>query len=80
MSKLISWMIHAVGFVIWLFYLSAGHATLIDWNAVTPWWISTFIPNREAELGLVLMFASMIPIHWPAVRKRTYVLRDLFSA
>jgi hypothetical protein len=39
-----------------------------------------FIPNREAELGLVLMFASMIPIHGPAVRKRTFVLRDLFSA
>jgi hypothetical protein len=71
MPKLISWTTYAAGFVIWLFgYLSAGHATLFDWNAVTPWWISSFIPNREAELGLMLMFASMIPIHWLAGRKR----------
>jgi hypothetical protein len=71
MPKLISWTIYAAGFVIWLFgYLSAGHATLFDWNAVTPWWISSFIPNREAELGLMLMFASIILIYWPAGRKR----------
>jgi hypothetical protein len=71
MPKLISWTIYAAGFVIWLFgYLSAGHASLFDWNAVTPWWISSFIPNREAELGLMLMFASMILIYWPAERKR----------
>jgi hypothetical protein len=39
----------------------AGHASLFDWNAATPWWISSFVPNLEAELGLALMFASMIP-------------------
>jgi hypothetical protein len=27
---------------------------------VTPWWISSVVPNLEAELGLALMFASMI--------------------
>ena len=71
MPKRISWTIYAAGFVIWLFgYLSAGHASVFDWNAVTPWWISSFIPNREAELGLMLMFASMILIYWPAGRKR----------
>jgi hypothetical protein len=54
--------IYAVGFAIWLFgYLSAGHAPLFDWKAATPWWISSFVPNLEAELGLALMFASMIP-------------------
>jgi hypothetical protein len=50
------------GFAIWLFgYLSAGHAPLFDWDAATPWWISSFVPNFEAELGLALTFASMIP-------------------
>jgi hypothetical protein len=33
-----------------------------------PWWISSFVPNREAELGFVVMFASMIPVHWLAGR------------
>jgi hypothetical protein len=32
--------------------LSAGHAPLFDWKAATPWWISSFVPNLEAELGL----------------------------
>jgi hypothetical protein len=33
----------------------------------TPWWISSFVPKLEAELGLALMFASMIPIYGRAV-------------
>jgi len=61
-AKTIGWAIYAAGFTIWLFgYLSAGHAPLFDWKAATPWWISNFVPNLEAELGLALMFASMIP-------------------
>jgi hypothetical protein len=60
--KAVGWAIYAVGFAVWLFgYLSAGHAPLFDWNAAAPWWISSFIPNLEAELGIALMFASAIP-------------------
>jgi hypothetical protein len=71
-AKSIGWAIYAAGFVIWLFgYLSAGHASIFHWDAATPSWISSFVPNLEAELGLVLMFASMIPIYWRAGRKRT---------
>ena len=52
-AKSIGWAIYAAGFVIWLFgYLSAGHASAFDWGAATPWWISSFVPNLEAELGL----------------------------
>jgi hypothetical protein len=61
-AKNIGWAIYAIGFAIWLFgYLSTGHAPLFDWNATTPWWISSFVPNVEAEIGFALMFASMIP-------------------
>jgi hypothetical protein len=68
-AKIFGWAIYAVGFAIWLFgYLTAGHATLIDWNATTPWWISSFLPNFEAEFGMTLMFASMIPIYGRAIR------------
>ena len=68
-AKSIGWAIYAAGFAIWLFgYLSAGHAPLFDWKAATPWWISSFVPNLEAELGLALMFASMIPIYGRTVR------------
>jgi hypothetical protein len=54
----------------WL--LERGPRPLFDWNAVTPWWVSSFVPNLEAELGMVIMFASMIPIYWGAVRKRAF--------
>jgi hypothetical protein len=68
-AKSIGWAIYAAGFAIWLFgYLSAGHAPLFDWKAATPWWISSFVPNLEAELGLALIFASVIPIYGRAVR------------
>ena len=61
-AKSIGWAIYAAGFAIWCFgYLSAGHATAFDWDVATPSWISSFVPNLEAELGLALMFASMIP-------------------
>ena len=70
-AKSIGWAIYVAGFAIWLFgYLSAGHAPVFDWKGATPWWISSFVPNLEAELGMVLMFASMIPLCGGAVRKR----------
>jgi hypothetical protein len=70
-AKRFGWAIYAAGFVIWSFgYLSAGHAPVFDWDLATPWWISSFVPNREAEVGFAIMFASMIPIYWRAGRKR----------
>ena len=66
-AKSIGWTIYAAGVVSWLYgYLSAGHASAFDW----PSWISSFVPNLEAELGLALMVASMIPIYWRVGWKR----------
>jgi hypothetical protein len=50
--------------------LSAGHAPVFDWKIATPRWISSFVPNREAELGLAFMFGSMIPIYGRAVARK----------
>jgi len=70
-AKSIGWAIYVAGFVIWLFgYLSTGHAGAFDWDVVAPSWVSSFVPNLEAEFGLALMFASMIPIYWRAGRKQ----------
>ena len=80
-AKSIGWAIYAAGFAIWLFgYLSVGHAPLFDWKAATPWWISSFVPNLEAELGLALMFASMIPIYWRVVRERALARLFVYTA
>jgi hypothetical protein len=85
-AKRIGWAMYAVGFVIWLFgYLSAGHTSIFHWDVATPWWISSFVPNLEAELGLALMFASVIPIYGRAVqgnlaRLFAYVALLVFAA
>jgi hypothetical protein len=85
-SPAIGWAIYAAGFAIWLFgYLSVGDAPVFDWKAATPWWISSFVPNLEAELGLALMFASVIPIYGRAARANlarllAYVALLVFAA
>ena len=67
-AKSIGWAIYVAGFAIWLFgYLSTGHAAALDWDAAAPSWIFSFVPNLEAEVGLALMFASVIPIYGRAV-------------
>jgi hypothetical protein len=67
-AKSFGWAIYAAGFAIWLFgYLGAGHAPVFDWKGAMPWWIASFVPNLEAELGMTLMFASVIPIYGGAV-------------
>jgi hypothetical protein len=61
-AKTVGWAIYALGFAVWCFgYVNAGHAPLFDWELATPWWISSFVPNLEAELGFALMFTSMLP-------------------
>ena len=65
--------------------MTAGHASVFDWDVATPSWISSFVPNLEAEFGLALMFASMIPIYWHAVwgnlaRLFAYVALLVFGA
>ena len=70
-AKSIGWAIYVAGFVIWLFgCVTVCHASVFDWDVAAPSWISSFVPNLEAEVGLALMFASMIPIYWRAGRKR----------
>ena len=67
MSRLniFGWTLMAFGFVIWGYgYSVAGHAPLIDWRSLTPDWIAVFMPNLEAEIGLALMIAAMIPAYW----------------
>lgn len=49
---------------IWVYgYFVTGHPTLIDWKVITPNWISEFIPNLEAEIGLAVVVVAMVPAY-----------------
>jgi hypothetical protein len=63
------WITELGGIVLWLYgYLATGNPPLIDWNANAPWWIADYLPNIESEIGMVLVFAGMVPIYWPSRR------------
>lgn len=70
--KIVGWTLAIVGTILWIYgYLNVGHRSLIDWADHSPWWIADFLPNAEAEIGLALMFISMIPMYWPAPRNNS---------
>src|SRR5262249_33608364 len=60
---------HCVSFLgtaLWLYgYLAAGSPPLVNWHALTPWWIADFLPTVQSEVGMAFMIAAMVPIYWP---------------
>jgi hypothetical protein len=66
---IIGWILMLSGTAVWLYgYSVTGHPPLIDWRVHTPWWIADFLPNIESEIGMLLMFAGMLPTYWPSQR------------
>ena len=45
-----------------------GHPPIVDWPSLAPNWIAEFIPNLEAEIGLIIMILAMIPAYWRSNR------------
>ncbi len=69
MSKagIIGWIVMLGGTALWIYgYFAIGNPSIIDWRAHAPWWIADYLPNLESEIGMVRVFASMIPIYWPS--------------
>jgi hypothetical protein len=68
-AVIVGYTIFFVGTALWVYgYFATGNPPLIDWRAHAPWWIADFLPNIESEIGMALVFASMIPIYWPSRR------------
>jgi hypothetical protein len=65
-AVIVGWIILLMGTALWIYgYFATGNPSLIDWRAVAPWWIADYLPNIESEIGMTLVFASMVPIYWP---------------
>jgi hypothetical protein len=66
MIRIIGWGVFFVGAALWIYgYLVTGHASLIDWQANTPWWVADYLPNIESEIGLVLLCLGTVLVYWP---------------
>jgi hypothetical protein len=67
MSVVIGWVLFSVGTALWGYgYFALGNPSLIDWDALTPWWIADFLPNIQSEIGMGLVCVGMIPMYWPS--------------
>jgi protein-S-isoprenylcysteine O-methyltransferase Ste14 len=63
---IIGWGMELAGVALWLYgYFATGHPSVINWHDKSPWWISDWMPNIEAEIGMLLILTAMIPIYWP---------------
>lgn len=57
--KTIAYVLSAIGTALYLYgYFAEGTSALINWPA----WASEYVPNVEAELGLVISFIALIPL------------------
>jgi hypothetical protein len=64
---IVGWIVMLIGTALWVYgYFVTGHQTVVDWKSDTPGWIAEFLPNIESEIGMVLVFAAMVPMYWPA--------------
>ena len=68
-GNLIGWALTIAGCALWAYgYFATGHQALVDWAAFAPSWIANYMPSLEAEIGIFLMFAAMVPMYWPQRR------------
>jgi len=66
-TAIFGWVIFLAGSALWLYgYYAVGHPSIVNWHAKAPWWIADFLPNLEAELGMLFCIGSMVPMYWPA--------------
>jgi len=65
--SIIGWIAELTGTALWIYAdFVTGHKSVVEWHAFAPWWIADFLPNIESEIGMVLVFAGMVPLYWPA--------------
>lgn len=58
------WAVTIAGCAMWTYgYFTSGSFSLIDWSAFSPHWISAYLPNWQAESGLLLTILGSIPLY-----------------
>ena len=65
------WAASLFGIVLWAYgYFVTGTSPLVAWSDVLPSWAAEWLPNLEAEIGLILVIAGSIPLYWDMWRSR----------
>jgi hypothetical protein len=70
--NIIGWGGYIAGGLLWLYgYLVTGTKSLVDWASISPAWVADFMPNLEAEMGMLVMCIAMVPLCWNALRQHS---------
>ena len=70
--SIVGWIGYVAGGLLWLYgYLVTGTKALVDWASISPTWVAEFMPNLEAELGMLVMCIFMVPVFWNAVKQHS---------
>ena len=70
--SIIGWGGYIVGALLWLYgYVVTGTKALVDWASFSPTWIAEFMPNLEAEIGMLVMCIAIVPLGWNAVKQNS---------
>ncbi len=65
------WIITLLGCVLWTYgYFTTGSPQIYNWAEFAPSWIAEYLPNWQAELGLLLTILGSVPIYY--VQIKTY--------
>ena len=76
------WIASILGMALWTYaYFVKGTPSLITWANGLPRWAAEWLPNSEAEIGLLLAIAGSVPLYWDMWRSRYHatcsVKRDM---
>jgi len=70
--QIASWMAYAAGFALWLYgYYTTGTPAIIDWPHLLPTWIAMYLPNLEAEAGMLVMVVATVPLTWITIQQQS---------
>ena len=60
---LIGWVLTGAGCALWTYgYVTESSLSFLDWPAFAPEWISEYLPNWQAEIGLALATLGSVPL------------------
>jgi hypothetical protein len=65
------WIATVLGMILWGYgYFATGTPPLVTWSTYLPTWAADWLPNLEAEIGMVLLILGSIPAYWDMWRSR----------
>jgi hypothetical protein len=69
-TAVVGWIASFLGTAAWVYgFYSVGHPGAIDWKSFAPDWIASYLPNMEAEVGMLMVIVGTVAIYWPSAPK-----------